>query len=300
VAEFVLRPVPGRAALEFLPPGGAPGATIVIADLHLGLGVGERESGVPAESLARSMALELLAIASERGARGVVVVGDVKHPIVGTPPPLRPVVFDFFSTLLGAGLSAEVVLGNHDVGLVRWLPKEVRVHPAEGLLRSGVGFFHGHRWPSNRLLGARRLVVGHLHPGFRFAPTADAPAGKQRCWVRAELPEPPPKSRRRRRHAALTAREVIVLPAFNPVAGTEALNQEHPHRGRSFLVARFLAPGRARAYLLDGTDLGPILTSPSVRRSAAAPGSGKARSPAPGTASRSRPTRAPRAPRSLR
>lgn len=51
---------------------------------------------------------------------------------------------------------------------------------------------------------------------------------------------------------------MIVLPAYNPLAGTEALNRQRPARGRTFLYHRFLSQGSARAYLLDGTDLGPL------------------------------------------
>ncbi|HYA54318.1 MAG TPA: hypothetical protein VEG42_01785, partial [Thermoplasmata archaeon] len=74
--------------------------------------------------------------------------------------------------------------------------------------------------------------------------------------------------KRRRRHAEIAAREVVILPAFNPIAGTEALNRERPARGRSFLYRRFLTRGVVRAYLLDGTDLGelrPSTTSTSHR-----------------------------------
>lgn len=268
MAEVRIAPIPERPALEHVGSDGR--CTVVVADLHLGLGTPTGAGGGPPETLARAMALDLRGLLDERRAGGVLVVGDVKHPIVGTPPLLRPVVFDFFSTVLAAGYSAEVVLGNHDVGLARWLPKEVVVHPASGLVRDQVGFFHGHRWPTNRVLRAPTIVMGHLHPGIRFAPTVEAPAPKQRCWIRTELP-PPPVQHRRPRHL-LRAREVIVLPAFNPVAGTESLNRDKPARGRSFLVARFLAPGRPRAYLLDGTDVGEILMPRRVRRSRARPG----------------------------
>jgi metallophosphoesterase superfamily enzyme len=202
----------------------------------------------------------------------LLIAGDVKHPIVGTPPPLRPIVFAFFSRLLSEGFAVEVVLGNHDVGLTRHLPREVMVHPSGGVLRDGVGVFHGHCWPSNRVLKASQLVAGHLHPGFRLAATPDDPRGKRPCWVRVEVDPIPSASRRRTRHVALRAREIVILPPFNPLAGIEALNRRRPARGRSFLFGRFLSRGPARAYLLDGTDLGLIPTdaTPAPRTRAAA------------------------------
>ncbi|HXQ48683.1 MAG TPA: hypothetical protein VN842_02750 [Thermoplasmata archaeon] len=255
-----LAPLPGSPVLRLQPESDGV-ASLLLADLHLGLGASPDRPAGPPEASAPRLAERLVDLAQTAHAGRVVIAGDVKHPIVGTPPPLRPVIFDFFSTLLEAGVEVEVVLGNHDVGLTRHLPREVVVHPASGVVRDEVGIFHGHCWPSNRVLRARQLVVGHLHPGFRLAPSPDDPLGKRRCWVRLELPPPPKPPRRRRRNAVVRASELIVLPAFNPIAGTEALNRDRPARGRSFLYGRFLSHGTARAYLLDGTDLG-VLTLP--------------------------------------
>ena len=255
-----LVPVPDAPAL-LLDPGEAGGPrTLVVSDVHLGLGGSRARPAGPPEASAEGMAEELVLLAEGARAGSILIAGDIKHPIVGTPPLLRPVVFDFFARLLSERVTVEVVLGNHDVGIVRHLPREVVVHPASGVVRTGVGVFHGHRWPSRVVLRSRHLVAGHLHPGFRLAPTAEDPEGKRRCWVRSEL-VPSPAPRRRSRHAVPNASEIVVLPAFNPIAGIEALNRERPRRGRSFLYRRFLGLGRPRAYLLDGTDLGPLPTS---------------------------------------
>ena len=258
--ESPLRPVPDAPALVIEPVDGSGARTLVVADVHLGLGSTPDRSLGPPEGSADRLAERLLGVARSTRSETVIIAGDAKHPIVGTPPALRPVVFDFFAALLEEGLTVELVLGNHDVGIVRHLPREVVVHPATGVVRGEVGIFHGHRWPSNKVLRAPRLVAGHLHPGFRLAPTADDPEGKRRCWVRVERVPSEAKSSRRRRHIEPRAREVVILPAFNPIAGTEALNRERPARGRSFLYQRFLAQGVSRAYLLDGTDLGVLTT----------------------------------------
>jgi uncharacterized protein len=267
-----VRPVLDAPALVIEPSGRASDRLLVVADLHLGLGASPHRPGGPPGGSARSLADDLLRLLREQDATAVVVAGDVKHPIVGTPPALRPLLFDFFATILAGGFSAEVVLGNHDVGLVRHLPREVLVHPPVGVVRHGVGVFHGHRWPSDAVLRSRVIVAGHLHPGFRLAPTPDEPAGKQPCWVRVEVaPVAPTRRRGPRSHAELRAHEVIVLPPFNPLAGIESLNRERPARGRSFLFGRFLSRGVARAYLLDGTDLGVLpIPSPGVRPRGAA------------------------------
>jgi hypothetical protein len=247
-------PIPGHAAL-LLParPGG--GAEVAVSDLHIGLGYSGREGLGLAEATSNSMAERLVRLAAEASATGVVVVGDLKHPIVGAPAPVGRLLFEFCSHLLSEGLAVSLILGNHDVGVARHLPREVSVLPASGLRRGNVGLFHGHRWPTNSVLAAETLVCGHLHPGFRLAESGMPEGGKHGVWVRTQLA--PSSSARKVRHR-LRARELIVLPAFNPLSGIEALNREAPAHYRSFLTHRFLARGRSRAYLLDGTDLGAL------------------------------------------
>lgn len=250
--------MPDAPALLIEPGRRREGRTLLVADVHLGLGGTPERSLGPPEGSAERMAARLVRLARDTRADAILIDGDAKHPIVGTPPALRPVVFDFFSELLQDGVGVELVLGNHDVGIVRHLPREVVVHPATGVVRGDVGVFHGHRWPSNAVLRAPRLVAGHLHPGFRLAATVEDPEGKRRCWVRVECDPAPRRSARRRRHVVPRAQEIVIVPAFNPLAGAESLNRERPARGRSFLYRRFLTLGPARAYLLDGTDLGTL------------------------------------------
>lgn len=256
-----VRPVPMAPALV-VRGAERSGTAVVVADVHLGIGTGPDTPLGPPGASAPELAAELIRICRREGARRLIVAGDVKHPIVGVPAWLRPVVFGFFATLLEERIAPEVVLGNHDVGLTARLPREVGVHPASGWTLAGVGVFHGHRWPQRSVLDCGTLVAGHLHPGYRFAPTAAAPQGKRRCWVRVTFSEGPGLVGPDRRRAK--ARELIVLPAFHPLAGIESLNRERPERGRSFLYRRFLARGSARAYLLDGTDLGPVPTPDPV------------------------------------
>ena len=260
---YAIRPIDNAPALAVRRRGSGE-AAVVVADLHLGLAATPEAPLGPPGASAPELAATALRLCAGAKADHLVIAGDVKHPVVGVPAWLRPVVFDFFATLLEAGVVPEVVLGNHDVGLVRHLPREVVVHPSDGAVRFRLGIFHGHRWPSRSVLDQRTVVAGHLHPGYRFAPTPDAPHDKRRCWLRVTFDGGSGVLGPDRR--AVKLRQLIVLPAFHPLAGTEALNRERPERGRSFLYGRFLRRGKARAYLLDGTDLGPLPTPPEAGR----------------------------------
>ncbi len=275
VLPGTVRPVVDHPALLLEPRAREMPRRLIVADLHLGLGGEEPRRGVPAETSAREMAEEILGIARREATEHLLIAGDVKHPIVGTPRPLRPVLFDFFSQLLGDGLVVDLVPGNHDVGITPWLPREVTVHPAAGIVVDGVGVFHGHCWPSARVLRSPRLVAGHLHPGIRLAPSAERPTGKEKCWLRVSVKAG--RASGKIRPSPVKAQEVVLLPAFNPLAGTESLNREKPRRGRSFLFRRFVRLGEARAYLLDGTDLGSLATIGRGPASGAARGAGSDR-----------------------
>ncbi len=257
-----MAPVPGEALLrvEEAPP------LLVAADVHVGLGSWEPRAPRPYAATGSGLAERLIAVASREGVSRLLLLGDVKDPIGRVPWWLRDELGSFFAHLTGAGLDVEVVLGNHDAGLAERMPRGVRVRGAEGLLRRQVGYFHGHAWPSDRLLrGAHTLVMGHLHPGYRLAlPREAGGSGKERCWVRTLFPPPSPSElARSRRHPFPRAREAIVLPAFNPLCANEALNRSAPARGHRFMVRRFLARGRSRAFLLDGTDVGELPWGPS-------------------------------------
>jgi metallophosphoesterase superfamily enzyme len=260
MSESMVRPLLRHPALLLADGRRRSDTTLVIADVHLGYGATrERPEGPPGATV-DDLAQQVLSAVRSAGAGTLVIAGDVKHPIVGIPPGLRPGVRRFFATLVAADLSVEIVPGNHDVGLRRNLPPSVRLHSPEGILHRGVGVFHGHRWPSEEVRAAARIVAGHLHPGVRLAPTPDDPHGKRRCWVRVA-----PDRSRTTPSRGPSASEVIVLPAFNPIAGIEALNREKPRRSRSFLVGRFLSGGPARGFLLDGTDIGILAGITSSR-----------------------------------
>lgn len=231
------------------------------SDVHVGLARQEGQAGGLDTGSPESLARMIISGANTARVKHVLLLGDVKEPIVGAPRHVRNEVGEFFWHLGAAGLTVEVCPGNHDVGLKGMVSPSITIHTAGGILRGSVGFFHGHAWPSAEILErARTLVVGHLHPGLRLA------HGKAKCWVRVRLPagRSVPAGRSKRPKSVLDTRvaEVIVLPALNPMCASESLNQEKPRRGRSFLVRRFLSEGEVRSYLLDGTDMGRLDLSP--------------------------------------
>src|SRR3989442_6332218 len=68
-----LRPIPDHAALLI------DGSILAVADLHIGLEEELAEAGVHLPSQSEKMAGEIEALASQYGAKTLVVLGDVKH-----------------------------------------------------------------------------------------------------------------------------------------------------------------------------------------------------------------------------
>ncbi len=238
--DLAMFPVPDRPVLYVADGGG----TIIAGDIHVGLSRREAQDSTLGSGSAKELAEALLESLRQCHARRIILLGDVKEPIVGAPLHVRRELKEFFGRLSLSKAEVWIARGNHDVGLERFVPPEVKIRPSRGWLESGIGYLHGHAKPTQEVLsGARKLVMAHLHPGLRFA------EGRQRCWIRVRYaPGQVP--------GAPFLEEAVVVPAFNPLCSAESLNFERPRRNRRFLVRQFLSQGVAQAYLLDGTDLG--------------------------------------------
>jgi putative SbcD/Mre11-related phosphoesterase len=237
-------------------PALVTGKTLVIADLHLGVERDFRRSGIKMPSSMGKMIRSLEEIIKETGPERLVVLGDIKHEVPGTSfQELReiPEFFGHFSDMH----EVHVLLGNHDGGVGKLLPKTVHVHRSAGFSEGGIYFTHGHRWPDPSFLKCRYMIAGHRHPviefrdklGYRFL---------EQVWIRGRLDA---KKISRKYGASAATPEVIIMPAFNPlIKGRHALNRrtdEHYRREMGPLI-NSISLQKAGLYLLDGTYLGTL------------------------------------------
>ena len=124
----------------------------------------------------------------------------------------------------------------------------------------GIGVFHGHSWPSPDVFRGTVCCMGHEHPCVRLE---DDVGGSriEPVWLRGRLNVPWLRDRAvyagdeisSSSHEADEAPHLVVLPAFNELAGGTWINVS----GQSFL-SPLLPEGLidGEAYLLDGTRLG--------------------------------------------
>ncbi|MBP2250729.1 putative SbcD/Mre11-related phosphoesterase [Halarchaeum solikamskense] len=240
-----VEPVPGRPVAV---ADCGDESALVVADYHAGIEASLRRDGLEAPSRADERRDRVLSLVVETGAERVVFLGDLGHRI-GEP---RGAERDELETLVAdLPVPATLVRGNHDGGIADVV--DIDVTPAEGVRVGGVGFCHGHTWPSRDVLEADVVCVGHEHPAVRLA---DEVGGSrvERVWLRGPLEGAPFAEHDDAARDTAVSGELVVCPAFNEYSGGTWVNVE----GQEFL-APFLpeACPDAQAYLLDGTRLGP-------------------------------------------
>ena len=239
------------------PIQGAPAATadlgderaLVVADYHAGIEEQLRRDGVEIESQGPARRERIRSLVDETDADQVVFLGDLGNHIGEPSGAELEELMDLEHDL--RTVEVTLVPGNHDGRLGDVLDFEVV--DGDGVRMGDVGFVHGHSWPSEDVLAADVLAVGHEHPTVRLA---DEVGGSriERVWLRGPLAATPFE-----RHAGEAVDppidgDLVVFPAYNDLVGGTWVNVDDQDFLSPFLPG---ASPDADAYLLDGTRLGP-------------------------------------------
>lgn len=223
---------------------------LVAADLHLGL---EHElwlGGVSIPSQTEKILASLLGFLEKINPDRLLLLGDIKHNVPRTSWQEKREVPEFLRRLCDR-VVVEIVPGNHDSNLADMAPQGARVRSSSGFVLDDVGYFHGHTWPDERVLRARSLVTGHLHPAIRlFDPLGHS--FSRPVWAKARLSS----SAVEEHYGFSRDSEIVVAPAFNHLCGGLPLNEPAEEMRGPLLAMADL--DSARLYLLDGTDLGTL------------------------------------------
>jgi len=258
-ADPLVEPVPGEPAAVVRTDGDGGDTALVVADYHAGIEIGLRyERGVELDSNADLRRIRLLGLVDRVDPDRLVVLGDLGHRVGGADGGEAEELDDLLAALLDR-VPVTLVPGNHDAGVGDRFDPADRFTVADGTgTRLGrVGFAHGHTWPARETLAGDVLCVGHEHPAVRLADSVGG-GRKERAWLRGPL-RPEPFAAHWGVDVAEVAwhdPDVVVFPAFNDRSGGTWVNVD----GQGFLspfLPHALVDGRAEAYLLDGTRLGP-------------------------------------------
>ncbi len=224
---------------------------IIVSDIHLGFEETLGRTGVFVPDQSRGFLERLSFIVSEKKAKRIIILGDVKHSFSNPTFSEEKQVRNFL-TECGKIARTEIVPGNHDGGLENIFPiRNVRLLPAFGLFleKEKAILFHGHAFPEESLAKKARLfVLSHLHPTVAIVDTLEK-FQKAPCYISGEIDLPGSGTRRAGRKKA---RPAIILPAFNPLLGGALFQELDLSRG----FFKYLKKKSVRAVLLDGTILG--------------------------------------------
>lgn len=215
--------------------------TLVIADLHIGYEKELEERGVRLPSQTSRMIDSVSEILRKRDFKKLVINGDFKHNIPKSTWQEYSEIPEAVDRWLKDLSEIHLIPGNHDGGIERFLPSDVIVHDSSGWISEGVGFFHGHAWPSDEVLETGQVVVAHNHPMVSLTDSLGNREKKQ-CWMRGRF------------EIDSRAGRFILMPHLNPLLGGVSIN-----------AGGFLGPFLKNAmmseeeiYLLNGTKLGSV------------------------------------------
>lgn len=226
---------------------------LVAADIHLGI---EHElwlGGASIPSQTKQLLAKLLTYIDKIKPDRLVLLGDTKHNVPRTSWQERKEVPAFLSTL-SCKVDVDIVPGNHDGGIKNLVPPEARIQPASGYILDNIGYFHGHTWPNEELLGQEKLITAHIHPTIRLTDPLGYSSMEQ-VWARTMISGDLLK--KRYKNCKVDMAEMIILPAFNGLCGGYPLNVSPGGKDRG-PIPNMAKLDAARIYLLDGTDLGRL------------------------------------------
>jgi len=226
---------------------------LVVTDLHIGIEYELYKSGIKVPSQTEKMLNRLEKIIKETSAKKLIILGDVKHQIPGSTFQEEREI-PFFLNRLKQLTEVEIVPGNHDPGLEKYLPKDIKLHKNEGLSLKNIYFTHGHAWPNKKILKSETIISGHSHPHFEFKNNLGY-RWMEPVWIRASVDKK--KLKDRYKTEPKHNQEIILVPPFNSFSGGYPINRSQVGSNKEFLgpVAKLIT-GKKKVYLLDGTFLG--------------------------------------------
>jgi metallophosphoesterase superfamily enzyme len=222
---------------------------LVVADLHFGIEADLVRRGIHFRSRSKSRLGRLLKLVDRADPDGLVLLGDVKHSI---PPISRQEHYELPRILdtLRERTPLLVFPGNHDVGIEPFLAPD-EICRKEGEIIDGVGYLHGHMYPSPVLAG-HLIIAGHHHPFLSLRDDVGC-ALQSPAYLRAGLDTDALGMTETEETGAPT--RLLLMPAFNEIAGYDIFQIV---RDPISPLSRHILVQDTEVILADGTYIGPL------------------------------------------
>lgn len=216
---------------------------VVVGDLHIGIEEKYSQSGIAFPNAARRTGAEIRRLCEGNNARGVVLLGDVKHSLGNLARIEREELVQFFGEL--RGMDIFVAKGNHDAYLGDMLSSmNIEAHISKEIMFPGIALMHGNSMPSEEAVMKRYMICGHAHLAARVNGI------DRKVWMVAPC-GPGMKEGYSKYNKRI---KLVVAPAFNRlITGSRIGSQTEGHL--PFLNNRLFDFPRAKVYDLDGNEL---------------------------------------------
>jgi len=253
----------------------------IVADIHIGVEYEYADKGIKIifqyKKITESLAKDVI----ENGIDELVLLGDVKHSVVGFRHYEAKMVH-YMLSLLKNRARVSIVPGNHDGGIEEALPEEIELVSPRGRIvvdskGNPLSLIHGHAWPSPKLFSSEVIIVAHSHPTIELRdPTGYRVV--EPVWIKARVLieklaesylrykglkeiEHPIKLFKEMYGFEPKTKYLVIIPAYNPLMGGIKVNRRD--MGPQELIGVFLLNqvvdlDTAEIYLTDGTYLGEL------------------------------------------
>ena len=245
---------------------------LIVSDLHIGWEASLAKQGIHISSQTPKIIEKILELIETHNPSSLFLLGDIKHTIAGIELSEWREVPDFFRKMLENISDINIILGNHDGNLKSLVPRNVKIFGAKGTILDGIGVFHGHAWPSIKLLRCNYLIMGHLHPvitlrdNFGFRTT-------RRVWMKTCCDIEKITSsliKRKKNYKNMNeiierenrTLELLIMPSFNEILSGQPVNMNSNYYEDLFFGPILRSDGvkieESEVFLLDRTFLGKI------------------------------------------
>ena len=224
---------------------------LIVADLHFGIEADLAAHGLHFKSRSTDRLERLLKIIDAADPDLLVLLGDIKHSI---PSLSRQEYYELPKILetIRSRIPMKVFPGNHDIGIERYLLGS-ELQAKDGTILDGIGYLHGHMYPSPKLAG-HLIVLGHHHPLLMLKDEVGC-AIQTPVYLRAGLDlnglglAPSQKN--------ASSSRALLIPAFNEISGYDIFQIfKKPFSP----VSRFMKKEESEIILADGTYIGPLMS----------------------------------------
>jgi putative SbcD/Mre11-related phosphoesterase len=209
---------------------------LVVADLHNGIEFELFKKGAIVPSQTHQKLKKLKEIIEETKPKNLIILGDLKHNVPVTSRQEQEEVPVFLQDLLRLVKKIIITKGNHDGNLEKLVPPGVEV--VDEFIEKDVGYFHGHKNPSEELLKQELIICAHTHPSVLLK---DIRGNIQQAWIETTVKD--------------SHTRVVVVPAFDDSTRGSAINNTEPIGP---FLKKMINLDTAEVILLDGSYLGTV------------------------------------------